>query len=101
MPAVLVESLSKSYGIKPLLDDVSFSLEDQARMGVIGANGSGKTTLLRMIAGTEKPDSGRIIVPSGARVGIPVAGTDVRSRTNGARRRVLGRRRGDEDRPRL
>lgn len=69
MPAVLVESLSKSYGIKPLLDSVSFSLEDQARMGVIGANGSGKTTLLRMIAGTEKPDSGRIIIPSGTRVG--------------------------------
>ncbi len=69
MPAVLVESLSKSYGIKPLLDAVSFSLEDQARMGVIGANGSGKTTLLRMIAGTEKPDAGRIIVPSGTRVG--------------------------------
>ncbi len=69
MPAVLAESLSKSYGIKPLLDDVSFSLEDQARMGVIGANGSGKTTLLRMIAGTEKPDGGRIIIPSGTRVG--------------------------------
>jgi ATP-binding cassette subfamily F protein uup len=76
MPAVLVESLSKSYGIKPLLDEVSFSLEDDGRMGVIGANGSGKTTLLRLIAGAETPDGGRIVVPSGARVGyLPQAPT--------------------------
>jgi ATP-binding cassette subfamily F protein uup len=69
MPALLVEFVSKSYGVKPLLDDVSFSLEDGGKMGVIGANGSGKTTLLRIVAGAETPDAGRVITPTGARVG--------------------------------
>ena len=69
MPALQVENLRKSYGTKPLLEAVSFILEDDGRMGVIGVNGSGKTTLLRLIAGVEKPDGGRVLTPSGQRVG--------------------------------
>ena len=69
MPALTLDSVRKNYGVKPLLDDVSFSLEDGAKMGVIGANGSGKTTLLRIIAGVERPDGGTVQTPSGHTVG--------------------------------
>ncbi len=69
MPALVLDSVRKSYGVKPLLDDVSFSLEDGGKMGVIGANGSGKTTLLRIIAGVEPPDGGTVQIPSAHTVG--------------------------------
>jgi ATP-binding cassette subfamily F protein uup len=69
MPALTLDSVRKSYGIKPLLDDVSFGLEDDGKMGVIGGNGSGKTTLLRIIAGAEPPDGGTVTIPSALRVG--------------------------------
>jgi ATP-binding cassette subfamily F protein uup len=69
MPALILDSVRKHYGVKPLLDDVSFSLEDDAKMGVIGGNGSGKTTLLRIIAGVEPPDAGTVQIPSAFRVG--------------------------------
>lgn len=69
MSALLVDSVRKSYGIKPLLEDVSFSLEEGGKMGVIGANGSGKTTLLRIIAGVEPPDGGTVQTPKTLAVG--------------------------------
>ncbi len=68
MSILSVEAVRKSYGIKPLLTDVSFGLEATGKMGVIGANGSGKTTLLRIIAGVEAPDGGRIVMPSAIRL---------------------------------
>jgi ABC transport system ATP-binding/permease protein len=68
MTVLTVESIAKSYGVKPLLEDVSFSLEHNGKMGVIGPNGSGKSTLLRIIAGLERPDGGAVTFPSGTRV---------------------------------
>ena len=68
MSILSVESVRKSYGIKPLLTDISFSLEAGGKMGVIGVNGSGKTTLLRIVAGTEPADGGRIVMPSAIRL---------------------------------
>ncbi|WP_206435660.1 ABC-F family ATP-binding cassette domain-containing protein [Actinobaculum sp. 352] len=47
-------------GHRPILADVSVSLADGSRVGVVGANGGGKTTLLRMLAGTLAPDTGRV-----------------------------------------
>ncbi|HZP19918.1 MAG TPA: energy-dependent translational throttle protein EttA [Bauldia sp.] len=55
-----VEHLSKAYGDKLLIDDLSFKLPPGGIVGVIGPNGAGKTTLFRMITGEEKPDGGRI-----------------------------------------
>jgi ATP-binding cassette ChvD family protein len=52
--------LSKAYGDKLLIDDLSFRLPPGGIIGIIGANGAGKTTLFRMITGIEKPDKGTI-----------------------------------------
>jgi energy-dependent translational throttle protein EttA len=54
------ESVTKAYGEKLLIDDLSFSLPPGGIVGIIGANGAGKTTLFRMITGEEQPDSGDI-----------------------------------------
>ncbi|MFO0405974.1 MAG: energy-dependent translational throttle protein EttA [Labrys sp. (in: a-proteobacteria)] len=55
-----VSNLSKGYGDRLLIDDLSFALPPGGIVGVIGPNGAGKTTLFRMITGQEKPDSGTI-----------------------------------------
>jgi sulfate-transporting ATPase len=55
---VQAEGLSKGYGDRLLIDDLSFSLPRAGIVGVIGPNGAGKTTLLRMITGEEEPDGG-------------------------------------------
>lgn len=55
-----VENLSKSYGDRILIDNLSFSIPKGAIVGIIGPNGAGKSTLFRMISGQEQPDSGTI-----------------------------------------
>jgi ATP-binding cassette ChvD family protein len=55
---VKAEHLSKSYGDRVLIEDLTFNLPRGGIVGVIGANGAGKTTLFRMITGQEKPDGG-------------------------------------------
>ena len=57
-----VQHLSKSYGDRTLIDDLSFSIPKGAIVGIIGANGAGKSTLFRMLSGKEQPDSGSIIL---------------------------------------
>ncbi|MCQ0022765.1 energy-dependent translational throttle protein EttA [Streptomyces somaliensis DSM 40738] len=59
---VEVENLSKAFGEKVLIDDLSFTLPRNGIVGVIGPNGAGKTTLFKMIQGLEQPDSGTIRV---------------------------------------
>ncbi|MEM5474308.1 energy-dependent translational throttle protein EttA [Hoeflea sp. AS60] len=57
-----VEGVSKAYGERLLIDDLTFKLPPGGIVGVIGPNGAGKTTLFRMITGQEKPDTGSITV---------------------------------------
>ena len=52
--------IHKTYGIQPILQDISFSISNNERVGLIGPNGCGKTTLMRILAGTEQPDSGTV-----------------------------------------
>jgi len=59
---VEVENLSKAFGEKVLIDDLSFTLPRNGIVGVIGPNGAGKTTLFKMIQGLETADSGKIKV---------------------------------------
>jgi ATP-binding cassette ChvD family protein len=63
------KNLSKAFGDKLLIDDLSFRLPPGGIVGVIGPNGAGKTTLFRMIAGQETPDAGEIIVADNVKLG--------------------------------
>ena len=56
------ENVSKSFGDRLLIDDLSFKVPAGAIVGIIGPNGAGKSTLVRMLAGSEKPDSGTLKV---------------------------------------
>ncbi|NDB52905.1 MAG: ABC transporter ATP-binding protein [Chitinophagaceae bacterium] len=57
-----VEKLSKSYGIQPLFDALSFHINKGDRISLIAKNGTGKSTLLKILAGLEQPDQGKIWV---------------------------------------
>jgi ABC-2 type transport system ATP-binding protein len=59
-PWLRVEGVSKAYGARVAVDDVSFTISRGEPIGLLGPNGAGKTTLLHMIAGVLPPDSGRI-----------------------------------------
>jgi energy-dependent translational throttle protein EttA len=61
---VVAEGLSKGFGDRLLIDDLSFALPRGGIVGVIGPNGAGKTTLFRMITGQDDPDTGRLKVGS-------------------------------------
>ena len=72
-----IHHISKTYGIQPILEDISLSLSNTDRIGLVGPNGSGKTTLLRILAGVEQPDSGTIVATRpGLRVGYLAQGME-------------------------
>jgi ATP-binding cassette subfamily F protein uup len=60
MHYVSVEGLTKSYGIKPLFENISFHIEEGDKIALVARNGSGKSTLLRILSGTETADSGNV-----------------------------------------
>ena len=66
---IQLSQLSKSFGERVLLDNVTWQIDDRERVGLTGPNGAGKTTLLRMLAGFEEPDGGAIVKPSGLTIG--------------------------------
>ena len=69
MPPILnAQGLSKAYGANPLFQNVSFTVSEGDRIGLIGPNGSGKTTLLRILAGETAPDTGDVAVRKRARM---------------------------------
>jgi energy-dependent translational throttle protein EttA len=59
---ISLEHVSKAYGDRLLIDDLSFKVPQGAIVGIIGPNGAGKSTLFRMITGREKPDKGKIAI---------------------------------------
>jgi ATP-binding cassette ChvD family protein len=63
------EGLSKGYGDRLLIDNLTFKLPPGGIVGVIGPNGAGKTTLFRMITGSEQPDSGTISIGESVQLG--------------------------------
>jgi ATP-binding cassette ChvD family protein len=65
---IVTENLSKGFGDRLLIEDLSFRLPRGGIVGVIGPNGAGKTTLFRMIVGQEKPDTGTLRVGSTVRI---------------------------------
>ena len=69
MIVLSAQSVAKSFGVNAVLKDVSLTLQQGERMGLVGVNGCGKSTLMRIIAGLDAPDSGEIAIARGARVG--------------------------------
>jgi ABC transport system ATP-binding/permease protein len=61
-PIINAQEISKSFGANPLFQNISFTVSEGDRIGLIGPNGSGKSTLLRILAGDVSPDSGDIAV---------------------------------------
>ena len=67
---VSVENVSKSFGLKTLLDGVSLGVQTGDRIGVVGLNGGGKSTLLKVLTGREQPDEGRVSQVNDIRVAM-------------------------------
>jgi ATP-binding cassette subfamily F protein uup len=67
-PIISAQGLAKRYGAAPLFRNISFTVSEGDRIGVIGPNGSGKSTLLEMLIGRVKPDSGDVAIRKGTRL---------------------------------
>ncbi len=63
-----VEHVSKVFGEKVVLDDVSYGIHQGDKIGIIGINGTGKSTILKIIAGLEEADEGQVITQNGLRI---------------------------------
>ncbi|MBV7274144.1 ABC-F family ATP-binding cassette domain-containing protein [Clostridium sp. PL3] len=68
MNLICLENIYKSYGEKVLLDNISISINEGEKIGIIGINGTGKSTLLKIIAGIENYENGNIMTSNGLRV---------------------------------
>jgi ATP-binding cassette subfamily F protein 3 len=72
---ITAHNLSKAYGLSPILENITFSINAGERVGLIGPNGSGKSTLMRLLTGQEKPDNGSIMLnPPTLRIGYLAQG---------------------------
>src|SRR5712671_2716164 len=67
-PIISAQGLAKRYGAAPLFRNISFTVSEGDRIGVIGPNGSGKSTLLEILIGRVKPDSGDVAIRQGTRL---------------------------------
>jgi ABC transport system ATP-binding/permease protein len=74
---VNLEAVSKSFGVRALLDGVSLGVGEGDRIGVVGLNGGGKTTLLEVLAGLEPPDEGRVSRGREVRAGVVTQRTEL------------------------
>ena len=67
MTILTVSSVSLAYGTDEILNDISFTVNEGERLGVIGANGAGKTTLFNILTGRLQPDRGNVTFARGAK----------------------------------
>src|SRR6185503_13243316 len=79
---IQLSGLTKRFGDRILLDNVTWQVDDGDRVGLAGPNGAGKTTLLRILAGLDEADAGNVIKPAGLTVGyLPQDGLEHSGRT--------------------
>ncbi|MDO5435905.1 MAG: ABC-F family ATP-binding cassette domain-containing protein [Clostridia bacterium] len=69
MIILALQGVQKAFGTNEVLKDVSLTLQEGERMGLVGVNGSGKSTLMKIIAGTETADGGTVTMQKGMRIG--------------------------------
>ena len=92
-PIINAQNITKSFGAKPLFENICFTISEANRIGLIGPNGSGKSTLLRILAGMEQPDSGQLAVRKRLQLSYVeqdsrfVGGANIRTVVEGAMRR--------------
>ncbi|HNV98248.1 MAG TPA: ABC-F family ATP-binding cassette domain-containing protein [Chitinophagales bacterium] len=67
---IAVQNLSIHFGGIFLFEDVSFTLKETDRVGLVGKNGAGKSTLMRILSGLQKPDTGQVILPKDSLIGF-------------------------------
>lgn len=106
-----VQNVSRSFGSQPVLDNVSVSVHEAERLGLVGRNGSGKSTLLRILMGLDTPDSGQVTrkqgltvklltqtcaLPKEQTVGAALWDANARWHDLAARHSQLGERLGDD-----
>ncbi len=70
MIAISINDLSLSFGNTPILENISFALEENDKLGIIGVNGCGKSTLFRLITGELEPTEGNVYLSKGKTIGI-------------------------------
>ena len=70
MDALKLDHITKTYGPRVVLRDLSLTLSPQECTVILGKSGCGKTTLLRLLAGLEQPDTGTISRPAGLKLGM-------------------------------
>jgi ATP-binding cassette subfamily F protein uup len=93
-PIITAQGLSKRYGAEPLFTDISFTISEGERIGLIGPNGSGKSTLLEILYGRVQPDTGEVAIRKRTRLSCVtqisefVPGATVRSVIEGALHRA-------------
>jgi ATP-binding cassette subfamily F protein 3 len=79
---IQLADITKTFGVRTLLEHVTWQIGDGDRVGLCGPNGAGKTTLLKMLAGLEEPDSGAVVKPAGLTIGyLPQDGLSHSGRT--------------------
>jgi len=70
MNILSIENLSKSFQEKPLFQNIQIGISQGEKIGLIGVNGAGKSTLLKLIMGEESPETGKVAIRNGAKVGF-------------------------------
>ena len=79
MVLLTLQNVTKAFGLNVILSDVSLTLKEGQRLGLVGVNGSGKSTLLKIIAGEMPSDSGEVSLVRGARTGLLTQQADITS----------------------
>src|ERR1700722_20558495 len=69
-PIIAAQGLSKRYGAEPLFQNISFTVSEGERIGLIGPNGSGKSTLLEILHGRVLPDTGEVAIRKRTRLSL-------------------------------
>ena len=79
MVSLSVNNLKKTYGVDVIFDNVSFTINEREKVGIVGKNGAGKTTLFNIIADIEKADSGDIFIAKDSNVGYMTQNVNISS----------------------
>ena len=67
---MMLKNLTMSFGLQEIFDDITLQIKENEKVGIIGVNGAGKSTFFKIIMGKLEPDSGKVIIKPGTRIGF-------------------------------